>query len=387
MNMKHEDKYMKKVLVTIMSSVLLFTGCTSNKNAIIKVNNQPITKAQFETEFKKVSSDSVLTRMGIDIPQDENNFMYLMLKDRVINDLIVKTLMEQELEKRHIKITKADLDNELKALIDKIGSKEQFQAILKRNGMTNEQFMTDLKNEVKARKLVNMVENVKISDREAELFYTKNQDKFVYPDKVRASHILILADPMAIEKQIRETSKNEIVSDTIVKEKVKPEMDARLQKAKNIEMAIKNLPDEFEKIAREKSEDVASAKNGGDIGFFAKEEMVEPFAKQAFSQQPNTISPVIQTQFGYHIIKVTDRVAAGKEPFVKVKEQIKLYLQTQRQMEILEKLIVQMKSQAKIEYLDKSYNPQLIQDKLKDLAKQRQQAAENMSPEKFSAGK
>jgi len=378
---------MKKVLVTIMSSVLLFTGCTSNKNAIIKVNNQPITKAQFETEFKKVSSDSVLTRMGIDIPQDENNFMYLMLKDRVINDLIVKTLMEQELEKRHIKITKADLDNELKALIDKIGSKEQFQAILKRNGMTNEQFMTDLKNEVKARKLVNMVENVKISDREAELFYTKNQDKFVYPDKVRASHILILADPMAIEKQIRETSKNEIVSDTIVKEKVQAEMDARLQKAKNIEMAIKNLPDEFEKIAREKSEDVASAKNGGDIGFFAKEEMVEPFAKQAFSQQPNTISPVIQTQFGYHIIKVTDRVAAGKEPFVKVKEQIKLYLQTQRQMEILEKLIVQMKSQAKIEYLDKSYNPQLIQDKLKDLAKQRQQAAENMSPEKFSAGK
>lgn len=385
--MKHEDKYMKKVLVTIMSSVLLFTGCTSNKNAIIKVNNQPITKAQFETEFKKVSSDSVLTRMGIDIPQDENNFMYLMLKDRVINDLIVKTLMEQELEKRHIKITKADLDNELKALIDKIGSKEQFQAILKRNGMTNEQFMIDLKNEVKARKLVNMVENVKISDREAELFYTKNQDKFVYPDKVRASHILILADPMAIEKQIRETSKNEIVSDTIVKEKVQAEMDARLQKAKNIEMAIKNLPDEFEKIAREKSEDVASAKNGGDIGFFAKEEMVEPFAKQAFSQQPNTISPVIQTQFGYHIIKVTDRVAAGKEPFVKVKEQIKLYLQTQRQMEILEKLIVQMKSQAKIEYLDKSYNPQLIQDKLKDLAKQRQQAAENMSPEKFSAGK
>lgn len=378
---------MKKVLVTIMSSVLLFTGCTSNKNAIIKVNNQPITKAQFETEFKKVSSDSVLTRMGIDIPQDENNFMYLMLKDRVINDLIVKTLMEQELEKRHIKITKADLDNELKALIDKIGSKEQFQAILKRNGMTNEQFMIDLKNEVKARKLVNMVENVKISDREAELFYTKNQDKFVYPDKVRASHILILADPMAIEKQIRETSKNEIVSDTIVKEKVQAEMDARLQKAKNIEMAIKNLPDEFEKIAREKSEDVASAKNGGDIGFFAKEEMVEPFAKQAFSQQPNTISPVIQTQFGYHIIKVTDRVAAGKEPFVKVKEQIKLYLQTQRQMEILEKLIVQMKSQAKIEYLDKSYNPQLIQDKLKDLAKQRQQAAENMSPEKFSAGK
>ena len=79
-------------------------------------------------------------------------------------------------------------------------------------------------------------------------------------------------------------------------------------------------------------------------------------------------------------------MAAGKEPFVKVKEQIKLYLQTQKQMEILEKLLTQLKSSAKIEYVNESYNPVNIQAKLKEMAKQKQQAAEAVNPEKFPAG-
>ena len=163
-------------------------------------------------------------------------------------------------------------------------------------------------------------------------------------------------------------------------------MQARYQKAQDIQVSVKNLPDNFEKLAREKSEDVATAKKGGDLGFFAQVDMVEPFAKQAFSQQPNTISPVIQTPYGFHIIKVTDRIAAGKAPFAKVKEQIKVHLQAEKQMAVLEKLVVQLKSEAKIEYVDESYNPVNIQAKLKEMAKEKQQAAEAVSPEKFPAG-
>lgn len=374
--MKKGVKYMKRVLITALASMFLFTGCTMNKDVIIKVNNKPITQTQFDTEFKKASSEGMLAQMGIEVPKSDDNFMYLMLKDKIVNELIVKSLLDQELNRRHIKITKNDVNNELKTMIDKVGSKEQFNELLKRNNVSNEQFMSDLKEEVKAKKLVNMIENVKISDHEAEVFYKKNQNKFTYPDKVRASHILIAANPMEIEHQIRSKTENKNESETIIKEKVAAEMNTRYQKAKTIEATIKNLPDEFEKTARTKSDDVASAQRGGDLGFFAKTDMVEPFAVQAFSQQPNTISPVIQTQYGFHIIKVTDRMAAGKEPFVKVKEQIKLYLQAQRQMQILEKLLTQLKSEAKIEYVNEDYNPQKIQDKLKELAKQKQEAAE-----------
>ena len=127
---------------------------------------------------------------------------------------------------------------------------------------------------------------------------------------------------------------------------------------------IVQMIDNFEKVAREQSEDTMSAKKGGDLGFFAKSDMIEPFASQAFKQQPNAIGPVIQTQYGYHIIKVTDRMVAGTEPFVKVKDQIKLYLQTQKQMKILQTLITQLKTDAKIEYVDESFDPQKIQEKL-----------------------
>ncbi|MGN1152989.1 MAG: SurA N-terminal domain-containing protein, partial [Candidatus Gastranaerophilaceae bacterium] len=248
---------MKRVLITALASMFLFTGCTMNKDVIIKVNNKPITQTQFDTEFKKASSEGMLAQMGIEVPKSDDNFMYLMLKDKIVNELIVKSLLDQELNRRHIKITKNDVNNELKTMIDKVGSKEQFNELLKRNNVSNEQFMSDLKEEVKAKKLVNMIENVKISDHEAEVFYKKNQNKFTYPDKVRASHILIAANPMEIEHQIRSKTENKNESETIIKEKVAAEMNARYQKAKTIEATIKNLPDEFEKTARTKSDDVA----------------------------------------------------------------------------------------------------------------------------------
>lgn len=360
---------MKRVLLIALVAIFLLTGCNSGKDVVVKVNDQVITKTEFNKEFKKIASEGMLAQMNIEVPQDDNNFMYLMIKDKVINEMIVRTLINQEVNKRHIKVSKDDINKELQNMIDKIGSKEQFNEILKRNGISNAQFMSDLKEEVKVKKLVNTVEKVSISDKEAETFYKKNKSKFSYPDKVRASHILIMANPIQIENEIRAKNKSE--SDEIVKAKIASEMSARKAKADAIYQEIKNLPDNFEKVAREKSDDTMTAKRGGDLGFFAKSDMVEQFSTQAFNQQPNTISPVIQTQYGYHIIKVTDRMVAGTEPFVKVKEQIKLYLQTKKQMSILEKLVTQIKEDATIKYIDESFEPQKIQTKLKELSKQR----------------
>ena len=93
--------------------------------------------------------------------------------------------------------------------------------------------------------------------------------------------------------------------------------------------------------------------------------MVPQFSKAAFAMKPNTISEtVIQSPYGYHIIKVTDRVEAGTTPFVKVKDEIKFYLETQKQMEILKNLTDGLMKNAKIEYVDESYKP------AKDVVKQ-----------------
>lgn len=367
---------MKRVLLTLLASALIFSGCGFKKDVIIKVNNQAITKAQFDKAYQKASKNSQLAQMGIDIPEDENNLMYLMVKDRVINELIVKELIRQEMEKRNITVSNDETKKERQKMIDKIGSKEKFNDILNQNGISNSQFEEDLAQEIKMKKLVNIIHPVNVTDAQAKAFYNKNVSKFKYPDKVRASHILIAANPVEMKEHLK--SKNTSMTEEEINIKVQEEMLQRYQKAVSIEKQIKNTPEKFEAIARDESDDTVTAKNGGDIGFFAQKDMVKPFADVAFKQKPNTISEVVQTPYGFHIIKVTDRKAAGQEPFLKVKEQLKQYLAAQEQVKALEQYLNGLKARAVVQYVNDSYDPVKIEAKMKKIAAEKKAAAMNM---------
>lgn len=375
----------KKLLATIAVSALLFTGCTFNQKAIIKVNGQNITQEQFDKEFNKAAGNSMFAQMGIDVKKDKNNFLYLMIKDRVINELIVKSLIDQEIEKRNIKISKEDEEKELKGIIDKVGSKEKFNEILKQNGISAEQFKKDFLEDLKMKKLVAMISDVKVSESDAKKFYRQNLSKFKYPDKVRASHILISANAEEIKAKISSDAANKSLNKEELQKKVDAEMAIQKEKAEKILAEVKKDPASFEKIARENSDDKTSAKQGGDLGFFSKQEMVEPFAKAAFTLRPNTISGIVESPYGYHIILVKDRMKAGQEPFEKVKGEIVLYMENQASVKVLENLIESLKKQAKIEYVDKEYNPTSIQDALKKQAKNNPTAKEEMNPAGQSA--
>lgn len=124
---------------------------------------------------------------------------------------------------------------------------------------------------------------------------------------------------------------------------------------------LKKAPANFGKLAKENSEDTTTAVKGGDLGFFVAKEMVPEFSKAAFSMKPNTVSEtVIKTQYGYHIIMVTDRAAASTEPFAKVKNDIKAYMENQKQLDMLDKLTESLKKNAKIEYINPEYSPEAI---------------------------
>ena len=376
----------KKLFATVAISTILLTGCTFNqKDTIIKVNNQNITQSQFDSVFDKAVGSSMLAQMGIDVKKDKSGFLYLMLKDKVVNELIVKSLIEQEIEKRKIKITKEDTNNELKSIIDKVGSKEKFNEILKQNGISADQFKKDLVEEVKMKKLVDTLAKVQISESDAKKFYKENITKFKYPDKVRASHILISANPEEIKEKITSDPASKGLSKEEIKAKIDKELATKLEKAQKILAEVKKDPSSFEKLAKENSDDATSAKQGGDLGFFTREEMVEPFAKAAFAQKPNTISEIVQSPYGYHIILVKDRMKAGQEPFEKVKTEIIAYLENQGQVKVLENLIESLKKQAKIEYVNPEYNPAEIQKALKNQAKNNPTAKEEIHPESQSA--
>lgn len=367
----------KKLLTTLAVSAVLFAGCgLKSGEAIIKVNNQNITQGQFDAEFDKQAGNGIAKALGIDVKDDKNSFLYMLIKDRVVNELIVKALLNQEMQKRGIEVTNKDVDDAIKEIIDKVGSKEQLDALLKQNGISNSQFKKDLKEEVKMKKLAKELGSSNVSDAEAKKFYNDNISKFKHPDKVRASHILISVNPQEIEEVVKSDPNNKNIDETAVKAKVAAEVQAKEAKANQILAEAKKNPTQFAKLAKENSEDTATANKGGDLGFFAAKEMVPEFSKAAFSMKPNTISDKpVKTQFGYHIIMVTDRSAAGQEPFEKVKPSIKAYLENQKQIELIDKLTESLKKSAKIEYINTSYDPANIQKGVQESIKNSGEAA------------
>lgn len=375
----------KKLFTTLALSAMLLTGCSFKNEAIIEVNGESITMSQYEDAFNQAIGNSMFAQMGIDVKKDKNSFLYLMIKDRVVSELVVKELINQEVEKRHIKVTKDDVNNEIKNIIDKIGSKEKFNEVLKQNNVSTSQLKKDLTEELKVKKLVNSISKVSVSENDCKNFYKKNLNKFKYPDKVRALHILVSANPEEIKEKIASDPANKKMSKEEIKALVDKEVAADRVKAEKLLAQVKKNPADFEKIARDNSDDKASAKKGGDLGFFTKQEMVQPFSKVAFSQKPNTISDIVQTPYGFHIILVKDRMQAGQEPFEKVKGEIMIYLENQEQVKVLDKFIESLKKQAKIDYVNKEFNPTSIQDALKKQSQNDPAAKEALNPEAQSA--
>ena len=357
-----------KVIAFAILSMFIFTGCSINKSNtdIIKINDTVITKSEFDKAYKEVVSNKMFEQMGVDVAKDPDNIFALMMKEQVISSLIVKALLNEEMDKRKITASKEELENAEKEVIDKFGSKEQFIQLLKANGVTYDNFKKDMQDEIKMKKLVDSIAMVSIGDAVAKKYYDENIDKFKYPKSVRASHILIAANLNQLKDKIREENKD--YTEEEVNAKAKEEMDKRLKKAKDLQAQLKKNPKDFAKVAKANSDDVVTAIKGGDLGFFSKDQMVEPFAEKAFSLAPNTISDVVTTDYGYHIIMVTDRKEAGTLSFEQSKKDIINYLESQDKVDILKNKIESLKQNAKIEYMDENYNPEEIQKKIKEQA-------------------
>ena len=352
---------MKKFLTcAAMSVVVLLSGCTvfNGNDGIVKVNNDVITRAQFDKAFDKEIDNSIFKAFGgaDNFKKSEDNIMYNIYKEKVINELIIKSLLDQEIAKRGIKIDQDDLQSEMKSVIDKVGSKGELNAVLKQRGISNSEFTEDLKTQVKIKKLVRTIQKISITDSDAEKYYKSHPEEFKHGEQVRASHILISSDTLQIIRDLKAKNKN--LSTEELNKSVEKIQAERKAKAEAILAEVKASPDSFEKIAQQKSDDKASGERGGELGFFTKEAMVPEFAKAAFEMKPNTISQsLVKTPYGYHIIKVTDRMEAGITPYAKVKDEIKYVLETKKQIEILKNLTTGLMKSAKIEYLDETFKP------------------------------
>lgn len=354
---------MKKILSTAIVATFLLTGCSLSHigKGIINVNGHVITQSEFDKAVDKEIDGSMFKAFGgaANFVKSDDNIMFLMYKEKVSTELIIKALLEEEIKKRNITVSDEDIKNETKSIIDKVGSKEELNKILKRRGISNDEFNADLKTQIKMKKLINSIETVKISDADTLKYYKEHPEQFKRDEQVRASHILIDANQLVMITEIRKKNKN-ITADEL-NTKLEAMQAERKAKAEAILKEVLANPDSFEKIAQKESDDKNSAAYGGELGYFSRGTMVPEFTKAAFSMKPNTINDkLVQTTYGYHIIKVTDRIEAGVMPYEKIKEDIKFFMETEAQMKVLKNFTDGLMKNAKIEYIDSSFDPENI---------------------------
>jgi len=151
-----------------------------------------------------------------------------------------------------------------------------------------------------------VAKDVIATEEDQKQYYTLYKNKFSFPEQVKARHILLKFSHNMSEEE---------------KKKVKEKAESILERLKKGE--------DFAELATAYSEDPGSAKKGGDLGYFQKGKMVKPFEEAAFSLKPGQLSGIVETRFGYHIIKVEDYKEAGTKTFDEVKDSIKAELQNE----------------------------------------------------------
>ena len=271
------------------------------KDRIATVNGSPISVEELNREVENIKMR--LASSG----QQLNRAQVMALRERVLENLINRELLFQESKKKGIKVSKKELEAKMKEVRGRFPSEDQFKAALKRTGMSEDLIRSQLERALAIEKYIEVTfgSKVNVTQKEAKEFYQEHAKQFMEPEQVRASHILIKI-PSGADKAQREKA---------------------LKKIKEIQEKAKKGED-FAELAKKYS-DGPSAQRGGDLGFFPRGRMVKAFEDAAFSLETGKISEIVETQFGYHIIKVTEKKEAGKIPFEKIKDRLVEFLKDQ----------------------------------------------------------
>jgi peptidyl-prolyl cis-trans isomerase C len=289
----------------------------SNKVAV--VNGTVVSQEQFDREMIPVqenidASGKLLSAADL-----------ATVKKMVLEKIIRYELLYQECLKNNVEINDDEINKKYESTKSQFSSDAEFQKRLKELNNSEELYKSQIKRDLAIQRLINQKFRPTVTDKEIREFYDNNPDQFKKKSQVRASHILISVDSSATKAQ---------------KDTAKKEIEALLSRIKGGE--------DFAAIAKEKSQCPSSA-NGGDLGFFSKGDMVKPFEDAAFSMKPGEISNIVESQFGYHIIKLTDKKDEKTIGFEEVKEEISKALKRAKIADSFQKFYADLRDKAKVD--------------------------------------
>jgi len=288
---------------------------------VARVNGETIERWEFENAVKRVEA-----RAGGPVPPEKRDEV---LRD-VLDQLVAYHLLAQESRARKMDVSDQDVEARLAEIRQSFPNEDAFKQGLAAQGLSPEQLRTQTRTGLEVAKVIDaeVTSKVAVQDAEVNAFYQQNVERFKQGDSVHASHILIGVPQDATPAQ---------------KADAKAKAQAALKEVRG--------GADFSSVAKAQSQDPGSAQNGGDLGFFPKGQMTPQFEDAAFKLKAGAVSPVVETPFGFHIIKVHERRGPRTAPFTEVSGQIKEFLLKGQREEKLNQLVEQAKVKGKIQIL------------------------------------
>lgn len=289
---------------------------------VATVNGKGIERAEFERNWP-----AFLQSKGLPVGHADKSGKVDELRAELLGLLIDQEIMYQEAVHKEYTASTAEVDAEMATVQSRFDSEAALAEALGKNGLTVDIYRNFISRRLTVNNLIQkeIAKAVKVTDEEIASFYNENKEKMKRPEQLRARHILI---------------------------EIKPDADEETKAAalKRIEEVIAKAKagEDFAELAKKYSEG-PSAPKGGDLGTFPRGRMVPAFEEAAFSLEPGELSGPVLSRFGYHAIKVEEKIAASLPTLDEAKEQISSFLNSTKMSRAVEERLGTLRAEAKVE--------------------------------------
>jgi peptidyl-prolyl cis-trans isomerase D len=349
----------------------------TDDSAVAKVAGQKISQQEWENALRE-HADRLRQDYGPQV--DAKMFDSPEFKNSVLDNLMVKVALSAEVARRYLSVPDMTLQQAIMGIpgltkADGTFDNDRYKKFLEAQGMTPPLFEAQVRRDIALQQIRNAVQSssfvpktvanqisdvaaqerevqqlrfdtpkyvsqVTVTDEMLTAFYDKHGELFEIPEQMKAEFVLLTAANVAAGitvsdadiKQYYEQNARRYASEEqrrashilIAVKNDAPDADkaAAKQKAEALLAQVRKTPSDFARLAKENSQDPGSAAKGGDLNFFGKGMMVKPFDDVAFKLKKGEISDLVQTDFGFHIIMLTDSKNAASRPLSEVKNEI-----------------------------------------------------------------
>lgn len=318
---------MRKALgftAALLALALCAAGAQAGDDKVAaKVNGATIAQEKVDRTV-----ETMLASQGIDVAAVQDQAQLAELKRRVLEALIVQELLWQEAEDKKLVASDAQVAARVSEAKQKAGSEQDYEKRLEEAGFTAEAFEEDVRRQLSVERLIqeDIAKDLSVSDAEVHAFYEANTDKLTRPAQIHARHILIKVAPDA---------------DEAAKQAARERAEAVLEKARK-------KGADFAALAEEYSEG-PSGPRGGDLGFAPRGQFVPAFEAAAWGLEPGEISDVVETRFGYHVLKLEEKRPGEVVPEAEVSDRIRQHLAEQKSQAAVQARVKALREKAEVE--------------------------------------